>query len=254
MGVLVRSRLASWRVAVALSTGVVAAQLLLGRAEPALADRVEGTKSAIAVVEGNARIIDGDTIDVGGRRIRLEGIDAPESAQSCPGRFAGGLLGPWRCGTSAASALARLVGSSNVTCEAHEIDKYDRLIATCFVDGRDINREMVRGGHAWAFVKYSKTYISEEASARANKAGIWASLKPAQPAWEYRKRRWASAEQAAPEGCVIKGNISARGERIYHTPWSPWYAKVRVNRRTGEQWFCDERQAMAAGFRPAIAR
>ncbi len=208
----------------------------------------------MAVVTGTARIVDGDTIDVGGRRVRLEGIDAPESAQTCPARYLGGILGPWRCGVAASSALARLIGSSSVSCETHKTDKYERLVATCFLGGRDISRELVRQGYAWAFVKYSINYVAEEKLARTEKIGIWASREPAQPAWEYRKRRWATAEQVAPAGCVIKGNISARGDRIYHTPWSPWYAKVRINVRSGERWFCDEGQAIAAGFRRARGR
>lgn len=254
MSVFYRSRFAGWRVAFALAGGVIAAQGLIGGSEPTAAGPTGPGRATLEVVSGVARIVDGDTIDVGGRRVRLEGIDAPESTQTCPGRYAGGILGPWRCGVAASAALGRLTGSNPVTCEVHDTDKYDRLIATCFAGGRDINREMVRQGHAWAFVKYSKTYVAEEGEARAAKTGIWASHEPAQPAWDYRARRWANAEQAAPEGCVIKGNISARGERIYHTPWSPWYAKVRVNARVGEQWFCDERQAMAAGFRPAVGR
>lgn len=206
------------------------------------------------IVTGRARIVDGDTIDVAGQRVRLEGIDAPESGQTCPGRYAGSLLEPWRCGVAATHALGRLVGSSPVTCEIHETDKYDRLLGTCLAQGRNVNREMVRRGHAWAFAKYSTSYTQDEELARAEKIGIWASSETAQPAWDYRARRWANAEQIAPQGCGIKGNISKRGERIYHTPWSPWYAKVRISASAGEKWFCDEAEAAAAGFRPAVGQ
>ncbi|MBU1211510.1 MAG: thermonuclease family protein [Alphaproteobacteria bacterium] len=241
-------------MAFALAGGIFAAVSMLGGVGPKAAGPMVPARPAIEAISGAARVVDGDTIDVAGQRVRLEGIDAPESAQTCPGRYARGMLGPWRCGVAASLGLAKLIGSQAVACESHETDKYGRLVATCFVDGRDINREMVRLGHAWAFVKYSTTYVAEEAAARSAKAGIWASIERAQPAWEYRSRRWENAEQTTPQGCVIKGNISARGERIYHTPWSPWYAKVRVNVRDGEQWFCDERQAMEAGFRPAMGR
>jgi len=243
-------------VAFALAGGILAAESMIGMgpAAPKAAGPMSSARAAVDVFSGAARVVDGDTIVVADQRVRLEGIDAPESAQTCPGRYAAGILRPWQCGVAASRGLARLIGSEAVVCKSHEKDKYGRLVATCFVGGRDINREMVRLGHAWAFVKYSSTYVAEEAEARSAKAGIWASLEPAQPAWEYRSRRWASAEQTTPKGCVIKGNISARGERIYHTPWSRWYAKVRVNVRDGEQWFCDERQAMEAGFRPAMGR
>lgn len=241
-------------MAFALAGGVIVAQGLPFSAEPTVARPGSPHRATLEVVTGTARIVDGDTIDIAGRRVRLEGIDAPEAAQTCPGRYAGGLLGPWRCGIAATSALSRLIGSSKATCEVHETDKYDRLIATCFAGGRNLNREMVLRGHAWAFVKYSNSYAAEERQAKTGKTGIWASAQEPQPAWDFRARRWANAEEVAPEGCVIKGNISKRGERIYHTPWSPWYQKVRVSAPDGERWYCDEAEAMAAGFRPAVGR
>ncbi len=54
--------------------------------------------------------------------------------------------------------------------------------------------------------------------------------------------------------CPIKGNISKTGERIYHTPWSPWYSRTKINEATGERWFCDESEAAAAGWRAARFR
>lgn len=199
------------------------------------------------VVTGVARVIDGDTLDVAGERVRLEGIDAPEMAQSCGRNF----FGTWKCGVVAANRLAELVRGHTVTCESRGYDKYGRMLGICFVDGHDINAEMVREGLAWAFVRYSQTYVREEAQARAARAGIWQG--EAAPAWEYRAHRWASAEQGAPNGCAIKGNITAHG-RIYHMPWSAWYASVKIEPEKGERWFCSEAQAIAAGWRPVIAQ
>jgi hypothetical protein len=93
--------------------------------------------------------------------------------------------------------------------------------------------------------------VQQEAEARALKVGIWQG--EAEPAWVFRARRWAGAEEAAPKGCAIKGNVSANG-RIYHLPWSPWYGKVRIDEKKGERWFCSESEAMAAGWRPAAVR
>ena len=56
-------------------------------------------------------------------------------------------------------------------------------------------------------------------------------------------------EQAAPNGCAIKGNVTAHG-RIYHMPWSPWYEQVKIEARKGKRWFCSEAEALAAGWRP----
>lgn len=197
-------------------------------------------------VSGRAVVIDGDTLDVAGERIRLEGIDAPESDQTC----SGGWFGTWKCGRASADHLRWLTGGRRVDCLSTGRDKYGRVLGLCTADGRDINAEMVRTGHAWAFVRYSTRYQIIEADARKARAGIWKG--DAEPAWEFRARRWAAAEPVAPQGCAIKGNITANGH-IYHMPWSPWYGKVRIDPNKGEQWFCSESDAVKAGFRPAMA-
>jgi len=197
-------------------------------------------------ITGDVRVIDGDTIVVGDTRIRLEGIDAPETAQTCGRKW----FGSWPCGTAATEALIKLIGSKPVRCEPRGLDKYGRTLATCFVDGHDINAQMVRQGWAWAFVRYSTSYVPEEAAAKAEGLGIWQG--EAMPAWEFRSRRWATAEPAAPQGCAIKGNITKHG-RIYHMPWSPWYAQIRMEAGDkGKRWFCTEADAVAAGWRPVM--
>jgi endonuclease YncB( thermonuclease family) len=194
-------------------------------------------------VAGPAEVIDGDTLRVGAETIRLEGIDAPEIGQSC--RDAAGKA--WACGRAARDRLAALIKGRAVACHGAVVDPYHRLVATCRVDGRDIDRVMVEEGLAWAFRRYSTTYASSEDAARAARIGIWSGT--AEPAWDYRAHRWAEAAGSAPRGCPIKGNITAKGEQIYHPPWSPWYAKTRVDESKGERWFCDEAEAIAAGFR-----
>jgi endonuclease YncB( thermonuclease family) len=228
--------LTRWSVASALTGGLALAVLLL---------LPEGGTAARTPLVGQARVIDGDTIEITGERVRLEGIDAPEVAQTCAARVGG----TWPCGRDAAQALERLVAGRSLACEDRGSDKYGRMLGVCFLGTRDVNAEMVRKGLAWAFVKYSRSYVHEEAQARAAALGIWQA--EATPAWVYRAERWAGAEDAAPQGCAIKGNISANG-RIYHLPWSTWYRKVRVDERKGERWFCSEAEALAAGWRPAI--
>lgn len=198
-------------------------------------------------VEGPARIVDGDTIDIGGTRIRLEGIDAPEAGQDC--ERADGTR--WRCGDEATRLLSVLVRGAAVSCIVKGLDKYGRTLATCYSGTIDINGQMVRQGFAWAFVKYSATYVKEEAAARASRAGVWQGH--ATPPWVHRETRWTSASESAPQGCAIKGNVSHSG-RIYHMPWSPWYGKVVMRSEKGTRWFCSEAEAQAAGWRPANAR
>ena len=56
----------------------------------------------------------------------------------------------------------------------------------------------------------------------------------------------------APSGCAIKGNVTKNG-RIYHMPWSPWYAQIKIEPDKGKRWFCTEAEALAAGWRPVQA-
>lgn len=198
---------------------------------------------ALAVeVSGPARVIDGDTLEVGGQVIRLDGIDAPESGQPC--RATDGRV--WNCGAEATGALGRMV-ADGVTCRGSSRDRYDRLIATCFAAGREINADLVRGGHALAFRRYSLRYVPEEVEARQARAGLWAGSFEAP--WDFRRDRWDTASAASPaRDCPIKGNISASG-RIYHTPYSRHYDRTRIDPDRGERWFCSEAEALAAGWR-----
>ncbi len=193
-------------------------------------------------VQADVRIVDGDTLDLNGERYRINGIDAPEAGQTC--RDGSGRA--WACGDVATEALYQLTRRGRVTCEALAPDGYGRTIARCTASGRDLAREMVSLGMAWAFLKFSDEYAPQMAAAKAQKLGVWRGS--AQPPWEFRAARWAKAEQAAPEGCPIKGNISANG-KIYHPPWSPWYSRTRINESKGERWFCDEGEALEAGWR-----
>lgn len=198
-------------------------------------------------VNGRASILDGDTLDIGTQRIRLFGIDAPETGQRCDD----GKGKHWPCGAEAAKALRSMTQGKELRCEGDTRDTYGRLLARCSVASVSINEEMIRQGMAWAFVKYSTDFVALEADAKQARVGIWKAATPT--AWEYRASRWKVAEVAAPNGCPIKGNVNSNGERIYHPPWSPWYEKVNMkDTGKGKRWFCSEEEAIAAGWRSAI--
>lgn len=224
----------------------IAAALALGLAVPV--GFWGGSQADPAVrtgtVSGFAQVVDGDTITVAGTKVRLEGIDAPEKDQLCAradGRN-------WPCGVVATRELMIMVRGRRVSCDNHGVDKYGRVLGICTADGVNLNAEMVRRGLAWAFVKYSTAFVKEEAEARTAKAGVWQAPTP--PPWEHRGRLWSAAQQTAPNGCAIKGNITRNG-KIYHNPSSPWYGKISIETGKGERWFCSEAEAEAAGWRPA---
>jgi len=198
-----------------------------------------------AEITGRATVIDGDTIEIHGERIRLDAIDAPESGQTC--RRDGEI---WRCGQKAALALAEKIGQSTVRCEDRGRGRYGRIIAICFARGEDLNAWLVAQGWALAYRRYSTEYVSQEEAARAAGLNIWRGEFVAP--WEWRRgKRFASEPHPPPMDCPIKGNISSKGERIYHVPGGRWYDRTRIDSSKGERWFCTEEEALAAGWRRA---
>jgi endonuclease YncB( thermonuclease family) len=213
-----------------------------------------------SVTVGQATVIDGDTLQVGSTRIRLFGIDAPEGRQTCDREGA-----PWPCGAAAAEMLESLVEHREIECHQRDVDNYERSVSVCMVGDVDIGAELVRAGLALAYRTFSTDYVDEEAEAKAAKRGMWAG--DFTPPWEWRRNgRDAAArtpserpdsrarprrEAAAPEdGCVIKGNISRSGAKIYHLPGSRGYDDTVIDESRGERMFCSEEEAIAAGWRP----
>ncbi len=195
----------------------------------------------------DVQIIDGDTLILKGVTYRINGIDAPESAQKCISDRGK----KWACGDAATNLLYQLTNQAEVSCDKLAVDPYNRIVARCFADGQDVGKIMVAKGMAWAFLKFSDEYEAEQNAAKAARLGVWRG--ESQAPWDFRARRWNSAAQTAPEGCPIKGNITAKG-KIYHTPWSPWYKRTRISLSHGERWFCNEAEAIAAGWRAPYRR
>lgn len=131
---------------------------------------------------GRASIIDGDTIEIRGQRLRLWGVDAPESAQLCQRDGQA-----WRCGQAAALALSEWIGERTVICTDRGDGGWGRRLGHCRVGGADVSAWLVEKGWALAFRRYSLDYVANEDRARGMRAGIWDSQFMAP--WEWRAAR-----------------------------------------------------------------
>ncbi len=146
-------------------------------------DQRGGPKRPDRDLAGAARVVDGDTLEVSGEKLRLQGIDAPEMAQTCEANGR-----PVACGKLAAAHLDDLIGSRPLDCAVEGKDRYGRGLARCRAEGRDIAESMTRDGWALSDRRYSDgRYHGAEAAARAGRRGIW-SMRFEDPA-EWRARR-----------------------------------------------------------------
>lgn len=208
-------------------------------------------------IQGRASVIDGDTIEIHGERIRFNGIDAPESNQPCLNKNGK----PYRCGAASAKALDQLLRSSSpTTCEFVTWDQYGRFVGDCYLNnGKSVHEWMVANGHALDWPRYSRgRYAAHQAHARRNRLGMWQGAFDAPWDWRRGKRssttatsRTTSAQVQRTGKCVIKGNISSKGRRIFHVPGQRDYENTKISEHKGERWFCSREEAIAAGWRPA---
>lgn len=198
--------------------------------------------AGFAAPNGTLRVIDADTFDVGGVRVRLFGVDAPEMGQPCA---SGGR--EWDCGRWARDWVRDRFDGQPARCTQRDIDRYGRVVATCDVGGVDLGAALVGDGIAWAYRRYSAMYDLDEKAAAVAGRGLWA-FDVDMPA-DYRAGQVA-ARNAPETDCVIKGNISKSGQ-IYHVPGGRDYDRTGINPSRGERWFCNVAEAEAAGWRAA---
>jgi len=132
-------------------------------------------------LEGRARVIDGDTLDIGAVRVRLHGIDAFERDQTCDRPH-----GRWACGAAATRALKARVEGRRLVCRVRDTDRYGRKVSRCEREGLDVGRMLVAEGLALAYRRYSRDYIDEEAAARAGSRGAWSGSFDRPEQWRRR--------------------------------------------------------------------
>lgn len=218
---------------------------------------LNGSALAVEPIVGRASVTDGDTVVIRGIRIRLHGIDAPESARLCQDAADKS----YRCGQVAALALANRIGEANISCEPRDTDRYGRTVAVCRKGEEDLNAWMVSKGYAMAYQRYSRDYVGSETTARALKRGLWAGTFD--PPSDWRRAKRAGGVETRPEtgkppsvasapvqsACAIKGNISRNDDKIYHLPGTRDYDRTVIDTGSGERMFCSEVDAKAAGWR-----
>ncbi|WP_022723939.1 thermonuclease family protein [Rhodopseudomonas sp. B29] len=217
-----------------------------------------------AEISGPGKVRDGDQVVIGGKLVRLAGIDAPSRDQLC--------LSPkgerWTCGVAARDALAQHADGKTFNCQVVRTTKAGRPVAKCTVDGEDIQQWLVKSGWALSYTKFSHAYDADEKAARDAHAGLWQGAFIAPWDWRLRSKKTtilgatkpphgarnillasASGPVAPSPDCTIKGNVNTAGECIYHKPTSRWYARIQMKVSKGTRWFCSVEDAEAAGCR-----
>lgn len=189
------------------------------------------------------KVVDGDTIEIeGGQRVRYIGVDTPETVD--PRKEI-------QCfGKEAAGKNKELVEGKEVRLEkdVSETDKYGRLLRYVYVGDIFVNDYLVRNGFARVStyppdIKYQNQFLEAEKDAREENRGLWLGCPTS-------STTSSQTDQTASSGnCLIKGNISSSGEKIYHLLGQRYYDKTIINTGLGERWFCAEEEAIAAGWR-----
>ncbi len=197
---------------------------------------------------GRVRVSDGDSLVVGGHRVRLFGIDAHELDQTCTNEEGREIA----CGDWARHWARNMFQGRYAQCDTMKFDRYERALATCEIDGEDVGEILLRAGVVAIYPRETlQDYIEYEKEAQLLARGIWAwdSESPLDHRAAQRQER-AAAQEIEVDGCSIKGNISGSG-KIYHMPGQENYAQTSINTGKGERWFCSEAEALDAGWRKA---
>jgi endonuclease YncB( thermonuclease family) len=133
-------------------------------------------------IAGQASVVDGDTLDIHGQRIRIADIDAPEHNQLCDDANGAHYM----CGGMAANQLAHFIGQRPVICSPLYNDRWGRAVAFCSVEGQDLGEWLVKNGMAIRWPKYDRLgrYINAQVNAQSAKIGLWGGsfLEP----WDFR--------------------------------------------------------------------
>lgn len=175
---------------------------------------------------GHPRVVDGDTLAFGAQRVRLFGIDAPESTQMC-----GQGSDRWRCGQASKELLDREIGQTTVRCQVKDADPYGRLVAVCRTSqGEDLNAFMVSEGLAIAYTQYSEAYLPHQRRAQALGYGIWSG--PFENPADYRHRQAPSSRESFPRS--VRSSIEDERDTL-NDPEDRWTGQNGQEEPVAEQ-------------------
>lgn len=192
------------------------------------------------------RIVDGDTYEIfidKKEKVRLIGVDTPESVAPQKERNV-------KEGKAASDFARELLEGRVVEIEydVQERDRYGRVLAYLYLDGKMVNEYLLEEGMAQIAtyppnIKYADRFQKIEAGARKSQKGFWQE--------GFGREKAVKEEQEQNSSGLIKGNINAKGEKIYHMPGQRDYNRTKIDENKGEQWFISEKEAKKAGFRKA---
>ena len=213
-------------------------------------------------------VSDGDTLVLNGKTFRLDGIEAPQTDQTCLDEKGA----VWSCGIDAREALKAHVGSRNVRCDDAGRDAVyrKRRLGICWAEGETTSLNQWLVGAGWALVDTNWHFKTDETDARLSRKGLWKGCFVAPQVLRRWTKNMAKLLGAAcppsddwqvlstlfpdyptmPPGCSIKGKLAARasvfGSRgVYHLETCRSYRRTQKP----ERWFCSEDEAKAEGFR-----
>jgi micrococcal nuclease len=191
------------------------------------------------------KVIDGDTIKItinnNDETVRFLLIDTPESVHPTKP------VQPFGKEASNFTKKMMINGSTEIELDVSERDKYGRLLAYVYVDGRSVQEALLREGLARVAyvyapnIKYVDEYRKIQSEAQKKEKGIWSLENYASEDGYETDRKDTSSN---PGKCSIKGNLSSSGDKIYHMPDGRYY-DITIP----EKWFCTEQEAEEAGFR-----
>ncbi len=200
-------------------------------------------------------VVDGDTIKVNYQgkltSVRLIGVNTPETVDPRKSVECFGLEASNFLKNKLANQTVTLVADPSQTNR----DKYDRLLRYVYLDGVDINLEIIQNGYGYEYT-YNVPYVKQseykqaQVAASAAGRGLWAANTCAATS-AVSDSNQSHSPANSPNTCQIKGNINSEGEKIYHLPGQRYYEQTKIDTSKGERWFCSEQEALYAGWRAA---